>query len=77
MEEKKEKLTITEELALKLKCCNTVFALKTETEADQKEAYFNLGELLNTIDSSSLSKRDRIVLAGVIKSLKAFKEEEE
>ena len=27
MEEKKEKLTITEELALKLKCCNTVFAL--------------------------------------------------
>lgn len=75
MEEKKEKLTITEELALKLKCCNTVFAL--ETEADQKEAYFNLGELLNTIDSSSLSKRDRIVLDGVIKSLKAFKEEEE
>ena len=75
MEEKKEKLTTTDELALKLKCCNTVFALKTE--ADQKEAYFNLGELLNTIDSSSLSKRDRIVLAGEIKSLKAFKEGEE
>lgn len=73
MEEKKEKLTIVEELALKLKCFNTVFALKTD--ADQKEAYFNLGELLNTIDSSSLSKRDRIVLEGVIKSLKASKEE--
>ena len=75
MEEKKEKLTIVEELALKLECTNTVFALKTK--ADQKEAYFNLGELLDTIDSSSLSKRDRIVLEGVIKSLKAFKEEEE
>lgn len=73
MEEKKEKLTITEELVLKLECCNTVFALKTKKAG--QEAYFNLGELLNTIDSSSLTKRDRIVLEGVIKSLKALKEE--
>ena len=60
MEEKKEKLAITEELALKLKCCNTVFGLKTKMAGEN--AYFNLGELLDTIDSSSLSKRDRIVL---------------
>lgn len=72
MEEKKEKLTITEELALKLKCSNTVFGLKAKMAGEK--AYFNLGELLDTIDSSSLSKRDRIVLEGVIKNLKLIEE---
>lgn len=72
MEEKKEKLTIAEELALKLKCSNTVFALKIASAGEA--AYLKLGELLDTIDSSSLSRRDRIVLEGVIKNLKLIEE---
>ena len=76
MEEKEKKeFSVLDDLELEVKeeYAQTVFDARIHgrygSEKEALKASRSLSDLLKTIDSSSLSKRDRIVLNSVIKAL--------
>lgn len=71
MEEKKE-MTVSEKSTLQMECCQKAMDLRviTRYSSDDEEATkasFAFAELLKSIDTSTLSTRDRIILEESIK----------